>query len=105
MKNFLITAVFCVLLIFISYLFFRKTISGPTRHNIYEKYFSSFAKLVIFLFVASLILVAVITLILYKTQFIVYINIIEPLALSIFVGLIVSIVPTRGSEDKKHTKL
>lgn len=63
---------------------------------------SSFAKFVILLFIISLIITSIITFILYKTSYLMYINIITPAILSLFVGFIVSTVPTKGFNDKKH---
>lgn len=105
MKNFLISAIVDVIIIFASYFLFRSIISGPTRHRIYEKFMSSFAKFVIIIFVASAVITSVIALILYKTRYIVYINIVSPAILSILVGFIMSTVPTRGVGDKEtHAK-
>ena len=63
---------------------------------------SSFAKFVILLFVISLIITSVTTFILYKTRYLMYINIITPAILSLFVGFVVSTVPTKGFNDKKN---
>ncbi len=101
MKNFFISAAVDIVLIFTSYFLFRKIISGPTRHRLYENFFSSFAKFVIYIFLITIILTSLIALILYKTRFISYINIIAPALVSILVGFLVSIVPTRGIGDKK----
>lgn len=101
MRNFLISAAVDIVLIFTSYFLFRKVISGPTRHKLYEKLFSSFAKFIIYIFIATVILTSVIALILYKTRYISYINIIAPALVSILVGFLMSTVPTRGVGDKK----
>lgn len=101
LKNFLISAAADIVLILISYYFFRKVISGPTRHGLYEKFMSSFAKFVIYIFIASLLITGVTALILYKTRFIIYINIIAPALVSLFVGFVISIVPTRSYDDTK----
>lgn len=101
MKNFLISAVVDIILIFISYFLFKNIISGPTRHRLYEKFFGSFAKFVIYTFIATVIITGVTALILYRTWYIAYINILAPALVSILVGFLMSTVPTRGAEDKK----
>lgn len=101
MKNFLISAVVDIILIFISYFLFRNIISGPTRHRLYEKFFGSFAKFVIYTFIATLIITGVTALILYRTWYIAYINILAPALVSILVGFLMSTVPTRGAGDEK----
>lgn len=104
MRNFLIAAGADIVLILVSYFIFRNIISGPTRHRLYEKFLSSFAKFVILIFIASLIITGVTALILYKTRFIQYINIAAPALVSILVGFIVSTVPTRGIGDEEKDK-
>lgn len=101
MKNFLVSAIVDIILIFASYFVFRSVISGPTRHRIYEKFMSSFAKFVIIIFVASALVTSLTALVLYKTQYIVYINIVAPALVSILVGFVMSTVPTRGMGDKE----
>lgn len=100
MRGFLIAAAADVVLILVSYFIFRGIISGPTRHRLYEKFLSSFAKFVILIFLASLIITGVTALVLYKTRYIQYINIVAPALVSILVGFVVSTVPTRGYGDK-----
>lgn len=104
MKNFLISAAVNAVLILVSYFIFRNVISGPTRHKLYEKFLSSFAKFVIYIFIASAAITAITALILYRTRYIVYINIVAPAILSILVGFIVSLIPTRGEGDNKKPK-
>ncbi|MBU3180363.1 hypothetical protein [Clostridium psychrophilum] len=101
MKNFLISAIVDIVIIFASYFLFKNIVSGPTRHRIYEKFMSSFAKFVIIIFVASVLITSITALILYKTQYIVYINILAPALVSILVGFVMSTVPTRGFGDKE----
>jgi hypothetical protein len=101
MKNFLVSAIVDIVIIFASYSLFRSIISGPTRHRLYEKFMSSFAKFVIIIFVASVVITSLIALVLYKTRFIVYINVIAPALVSILVGFVMSTVPTRGIGDKE----
>lgn len=105
MKNFLISAAADVILITFSYYIFRSILSGPTRHKIYEKFISSFAKFVIYIFIASVVITGFTALILYRTRYIVYINIAAPAILSILVGFIMSTVPTRGAGDSDSKKI
>lgn len=101
MKNFLVSAIVDIIIIFTSYFLFRSIISGPTRHRLYEKFMSSFAKFIIIIFVASTLVTSLTALVLYKTRYIVYINIIAPALVSIIVGFVMSTVPTRGMGDKE----
>lgn len=101
MKNFFISASLDLILILISYFIFRASIRGPKRHKIYEKLMSSFAKFIIFLFIVTVAITSITAIILYKTRYIAYINIVTPSLVSIFVGFVVSTVPTRGYEEKK----
>ncbi|WP_446898069.1 hypothetical protein ACSVC9_14080 [Clostridium sp. LBM24168] len=99
MKNFLMSASVDVVLIFISYFLFKNILGGPTRHKIYEKLFSSFAKFVIYVFIITIVINAVIAILLYRTSYIAYINIIAPAIVSILVGFLMSTVPTKGAGD------
>ena len=101
MKNFLVSAIVDIVIIFASYFLFKSVISGPTRHRLYEKFMSSFAKFIIIIFVASALVTSLTALVLYKTRYIVYINIIAPALVSILVGFVMSTVPTRGVGDKE----
>lgn len=100
MRNFLIAAAVDIVIILASYFLFRSIISGPTRHKIYEKFLSSFAKFVILIFLAALAITGVAAFIMYRTRYIQYINIIAPALVSILVGFVVSTVPTKGAGDK-----
>ncbi|ABK60885.1 MULTISPECIES: hypothetical protein [Clostridium] len=104
MRNFLISAVVDIILIFAFYYLFRAMIPKPTRNKLYEKYISSFAKFVIYLFVVTLIIIGVSTLILYRTRYVNYLNVISSALVSIFVGFVISLVPTTGAGDKKEEK-
>ncbi len=101
MKNFIISAFADLILILAAYFIFRSVISGPTRHRLYEKFFSSMSRFIIVLFIVSISVTGIIALILYKTRYISYINIISPGVLSILVGFLMSTVPTRGAGDEK----
>jgi uncharacterized membrane protein len=100
-KNFLITAGLDIILILVSYFIFRSVISGPTRHRLYEKFLSSLAKFIIYIFIATIAITGLSALVLYKTRYISYINVVAPALVSILVGFIVSTVPTRGIGDEK----
>ena len=90
MRNFLITAGLDIILILVSYFIFRSVISGPTRHRLYEKFLSSLAKFVIYIFIVSVAITGLSALVLYKTRYISYVNVLAPSLVSIFVGFIVS---------------
>jgi uncharacterized membrane protein len=100
MKIFLISSVVDIILILVSYYLFKSVLSGPTRHKIYERFLSSFAKFVIYIFIGSVIITGITAFIFYKTRFIAQLNIIAPALVSIFIGFIISTVPTRGVGDK-----
>jgi len=102
MRNFIISAGMDLVLILISYFLFRSIISGPTRHKFYEKFMSSFAKFVIYIFIASILITGITALIVYRTRYIAYINIIAPAIVSVLIGFIISVVPTRGAGDNKN---
>jgi hypothetical protein len=101
MRNFLISAAVNIVLILISFFIFKFIISGPTRHRLYEKMMSSFAKFVIYIFSAAVIINVITALIFYRTRYVAYINVISPAIVSILVGFVASTVPTRGIGDKK----
>lgn len=86
MRNFLISSIVNLILILISYFLFRSIISGPTRHKIYEKIFSSFAKFIIYTFIFTIVITGVTALIVYRTRFVIYLNIIAPALVSILIG-------------------
>jgi hypothetical protein len=102
MRNFLISAGIDFVLIIISFFVFKNIISGPTRHRLYEKFMSSFAKYVIYIFIAAVVITGGIALVLYKTNYVSYINVIAPAIVSILVGFIASTVPVRGAGDEKQ---
>lgn len=104
MINFLISAAVDIVLILVSYFFFRAVISGPTRHRLYEKFFGSLAKFVIYIFIAAIVITGGAALILYRTRYVVYLNVIAPLLISILVGFVMSTVPTRGAGDREKQK-
>ena len=99
--NFLISSAANLIIILISFFIFKSIISGPTRHRLYEKFMSSFAKFVIYVFLASIVITGLTALVLYKTRYIAYVNIAAPALVSIIVGFVASTVPTRGAGDKE----
>ncbi|MBU5592114.1 hypothetical protein KQI89_10115 [Clostridium sp. MSJ-4] len=101
MMNFLISSAVNLIIILISFFIFKSIISGPTRHRLYEKFMSSFAKFIIYVFVASIVITGLTALVLYKTRYIAYVNIAAPALVSIIVGFVASTVPTRGAGDKE----
>lgn len=102
MKNFLISALLDIVLIFVSYGIFKAIISGPKRHKLYEKFLSSFAKFVIYLFIITAAITGITALILYKTRYVTYLNVVASALVSIFVGFIMSTVPIKGEGDQKE---
>ena len=101
MLNFLISAAVDAVLILVSFFTFKKIISGPTRHKIYENLMSSFAKFVIYIFIGAAIITGGTAFFLYKTRYIGYINITAPALVSLIVGFVGSTVSVKGSDDKK----
>ncbi|AAK81162.1 magnesium-transporting ATPase (P-type) [Clostridium acetobutylicum] len=102
MSNFLISSALDIVLIFAAYFIFRSIISGPTRHKIYEKFISSFGKFVIYIFIVSAAITGIAAYIMYRTRFVSYLNIVAPALVSVFVGFVISTVPTRGVEDENN---
>jgi hypothetical protein len=101
MVNFLISAAINAVLILIFFFIFKAVISGPTRHRIYEKFMSSFAKFVVYIFIGAVVITGGTALVLYKTRYIAYINIAAPALVSILVGFVASTVPVKGAGDEK----
>ncbi|WP_139905956.1 hypothetical protein [Clostridium thermarum] len=101
MVNFLISAAVNAVLILIFFFVFKAVISGPTRHRIYEKFMSSFAKFVVYIFIGSVVITGGTALILYKTNYVAYINIVAPALVSVLVGFVASTVPVKGAGDEK----
>ncbi|KGI38791.1 hypothetical protein [Clostridium tetani] len=100
MKNFFISAVLDLIIIFVSYFIFRFILKGSTRHKIYEKLFSSFGKFIIYIFLITVIITSLSAFALYRTRYIAYVNIVAPALVSILVGFVMSTVPTRGIGDE-----
>ncbi|MDT8715718.1 hypothetical protein IAI10_03485 [Clostridium sp. 19966] len=104
MSIFIVSMLANLILIFVSLFIFKAIIRGPMRHKIYEKLMSSFAKFVIFTFLASAIITSAAAYIMYRTRYIAYVNIVAPALVSILVGFIASTVPVKGvgEEDNKN---
>lgn len=100
MLSFIVSALIDIVIIFAAYFIFRSVLSGPLRHRIYEKFISSFGKFVIYIFIVSAAITGIAAYILYRTRYVIYLNIIAPALVSIFIGFVVSTVPTRGAGDK-----
>ena len=100
LKNFLISAVVDLILIFISYLIFKTSINSSKRLRIYEKLFSSFAKFIILVFVISAGITGITSYALYKLNLISYVNIIAPALVSLLVGFLMSTLPSKGVGDE-----
>lgn len=101
MLNFIISAAVDAIFIFVSFFIFKKIISGPTRHRIYERFMSSFAKFVVYIFIGAVVLTGGTALILYRTRYVAYMNIAAPALVSILVGFVASTVPVKGAGDEK----
>lgn len=101
MVNFLISAAVNAVLILVFFFIFKVVISGPTRHRIYEKFMSSFAKFVVYIFIGAVVITGGTALVLYRTRYIAYINIAAPALVSILVGFVASTVPVKGAGDEK----
>jgi hypothetical protein len=105
MVTFLKTALADAGIIIITFLLFTAVIPGDIRHKIWEKYISSFAKFVVYIFIATVVINLVTALIVYKIRYERYMNIIAPSVQSVLIGFVASCVPRRGFEDKKREEL
>jgi hypothetical protein len=99
MYTFLKIALLDVVIIILSFVLFSAVISGQRRHMIWEKYISSFAKFVIYIFIAT---VAINVVIVYAVRYEKYLNVIAPTVQSVLVGFIASCVPRRGAGDRNE---
>ena len=105
MVTFIKTALADAGIIIITFLLFTIVISRDIRHKIWEKYISSFAKFVVYIFIATVVINIVTALIVYKIRYERYMNIIAPSVQSVLIGFVASCVPRRGFEDKKQEEL
>lgn len=83
----------------VSYLIFRFSLSGGWRHKVWEKYVDSFSMFVIILFVVTVVINVATFSILNYLQIKQYVNIIAPSAASILIGFVIASVPQRGVGD------
>ncbi|AEB74820.1 probable membrane protein [Clostridium botulinum BKT015925] len=56
------------------------------------------------MFVITILITGITALIFYKTRYVNYLNVISSALVSIFVGFVISLVPTKGAGDKKKHK-
>lgn len=91
-------------IIVVSFFIFSALISGEKRHKIWEKYISSFARFVIYIFILTVVINVITAVIVYKLRTERYLNVISPSIQSVLIGFIVSCVPRRGVGDKKEEK-
>lgn len=101
MSTFFRVALLDLGIIIITFIFFSAIISGEKRHMIWEKYISSFAKFVIYIFIATLIINVLTAYIAYRLNYEQYLNIIAPTVQSFLIGFVAACVPRRGVGD--HT--
>lgn len=91
------------LVIFIvSFAIFSALISGNKRHIIWEKYISSFAKFVIYIFILALAINILTAVIVYALRYERYLNMIAPAVQAVLIGFVAACVPRRGVGDKRE---
>jgi magnesium-transporting ATPase (P-type) len=101
LKIFFIGLAADIAIVIISFLIFSALIPGSKRHVIWEKYISSFAKFVIYVFIATAAINALTAYIVYALRYEKYLNIIAPFIQSILIGFIAACVPRRGINEKR----
>lgn len=89
-------------IIIVTFLLFSAIIPGRKRHTIWEKHISSFAKFVIYIFIASLAINVLTAVIVYALQYQRYMNFIVTGVQSILIGFVAACVPRRGVGDNKE---
>ena len=89
-------------IIIVTFLIFSAIIPGYKRHRIWEKHISSFAKFVIYIFIASLAINVLTATIVYSLDYERYLNFIAPSVQSVLIGFVAACVPRRGVGDKKE---
>jgi hypothetical protein len=102
MSTFLRVALIDIGVIIASFIIFSAAIPGYKRHIIWEKYISSFAKFVIYIFIATVLINILTFAIVYALRYERYLNIIAPTVQSVLIGFVASCVPRRGVGDKKE---
>ena len=93
-----------IVIIAVSYLIFRYTLSGEWRHSIWEKYVDSFSMFVMILFAVTAAVNVATFYILFSMGQKRYVNIVAPSVVSVIVGFVIASVPQRGVEDAKVRK-
>lgn len=101
MKIFFIGLAADIAVVIAAFLIFSAVIPGGKRHQIWEKYISSFAKFVIYIFIATAVINALTAYIVYALRYEKYLNIISPFVQSILIGFVASCVPRRGVKERK----
>ncbi|EYE88495.1 membrane protein [Fervidicella metallireducens AeB] len=104
MWTFLKVALLDAGIVIVTFILFSAIIPGYKRHAIWEKYISSFAKFVIYIFIATVAINILTAVIVYALEYERYLNIIAPSVQSILIGFVASCVPRRGVGDKKEEK-
>jgi hypothetical protein len=99
MSTFFRVALLDLGIIVITFIIFSAAIPGAKRHVIWEKYISSFAKFVIYIFIATLVINVLTAYIAYTLGYERYLNIIAPTVQSFLIGLVAACVPRRGVGD------
>lgn len=101
MPNFLKLILAEIAVVLISFALFSGIIPRVTRHRIWEKYVSSFAKFVVYIFIVSVAITAITAFIVYRLRLERYFNVIAALVQSVLIGFVASCVPRRGVGDKE----
>lgn len=91
-----------IVIVIVTFVIFSALIPGQKRHVLWEKYISSFAKFVIYIFIISLVINILTAVIVYSLQYERYMNIIAPSVQSILIGFVAACVPRRGVGDRKE---
>lgn len=102
MQRLLLIALSNIGIVIVSFFIFSFIFSGEWRHRIWEKYISSFAKFVVYIFIVSLLINVLTAWAVYALSLERYINVIVPMIQSIIIGFVAACVPRRGvSHDNK----
>lgn len=105
MRTFIKVALFDAGVILLTFALFSAIIPGDKRHMIWEKYISSFAKFVVYIFIATVVINVLTAVIVYALRYERYLNIIAPTVQSILIGFIAACVPRRGVGDNQKEKV
>ncbi|WDC85455.1 hypothetical protein PL321_09100 [Caloramator sp. mosi_1] len=104
MQRLLLIALANIGIVIVTFFIFSFIFSGEWRHKIWEKYISSFAKFVVYIFIVSLIINIITAWAVYALQLDRYINVIVPMVQSIIIGFVAACVPRRGVEYKRYSE-